>query len=1065
MSEETQFITSFELAIEKQDLAAARALLKDWLVTKVPSDETGLSIGDTLSIIRDLPQGGDDVAIILFRCMSVDGLLPDNNSKNQITRSLVNICTSKKPDFCKFIGVAEAAQTFEKYQFLQEAHNKISLLLSPLTDVHGDLPSIVKNRTKILGILNHSMVRWYCRLFGLQNLKAATEGLFSCLGKVVELKPSFLQDFQESKRSISTLANQLEETQTFLSKQFFSLLLAEIEKHLDVFLMSVRSQYRTDIKQGWSQKGFLQKRYPLHEEDRKFSLLIPFRNEGNGLAMNLRATIVCMDDEVLFHGHIINLGNVAPGDFSIILDATLLLPIEEFSTCVEIEWNEIGNPETLRREFDFVVQAQSKNVDWSAQEYSSPYSTSPAEGENFIGRADLVRDLSGHLLRSPMEPFYVTGQKRVGKTSLVLAVGEMAKKNDRTNGLLFEYILWGDVAHSNSNQSMQLLGQRIEQFIASKLPKEVPLGTYQYDGSLAPLTSLLDLALKLCPDHRFVVALDEFDEIPQELFLQGNLAETFFANLRALSRKKNFCLILVGGENMPFIMDRQGQKLNNFREINLSYFSRDTEWPDFQKMVQYPTNGILKWYDDAISEVFNASNGNPYFAKIVCARVFKNAVNERDTDITLTEVKRAIDSEISNLGKNSFAHLWQDGIPKPIVEREPHILLRSRTLVAAIRCLRRGLALTPVNIFENRATGSLGESDMHAVLNDFVQRNVLSENSGRHLFVLPIFEAWLLDVGAQQLIADTLSEEIADSAIATENKAIVMSNEIVELAESWSTYRGQKIGTDEIRAWLQQVDSHIEQRILFTLLQRTKVFSEILVRERMRTAYALIRSSLPVLIQTKKNEQRNDIIITYIDGQGKSGALHASLYAEENRISAKSIVSQENFSEEFKKRHQNKIPISAIVVVDDIAATGESLSKNLLDFVKNNAEDISGIKIRAMTIIATQSAKDLINRRMKTVHDLVDFEFLTCEIVSEQNYALPRDKTGFSSEDNWDRAKALVNDLGSKIDKRRPLGYGGAGLLVVFPNNVPNNTIPILRSHSRGSSNKWKPIFERVSHL
>jgi hypothetical protein len=32
----------------------------------------------------------------------------------------------------------------------------------------------------------------------------------------------------------------------------------------------------------------------------------------------------------------------------------------------------------------------------------------------------------------------------------------------------------------------------------------------------------------------------------------------FFANLRALSRCRNVCVVLIGGENMPFIMDRQG---------------------------------------------------------------------------------------------------------------------------------------------------------------------------------------------------------------------------------------------------------------------------------------------------------------------------------------------------------------------------------------------------------------------------------------------------------------------------------------------------------------------------
>ena len=107
-----------------------------------------------------------------------------------------------------------------------------------------------------------------------------------------------------------------------------------------------------------------------------------------------------------------------------------------------------------------------------------------------------------------------------------------------------------------------------------------------YDGSIADLIQVANFALQVAPNKKFVIILDEFDEIYQELFLQGNLAETFFANLRALSRCKNICIVLVGGENMPFVMDRQGQKLNNFSRNNLSYFSRTSEWSDFQLLVK-----------------------------------------------------------------------------------------------------------------------------------------------------------------------------------------------------------------------------------------------------------------------------------------------------------------------------------------------------------------------------------------------------------------------------------------------------------------------------------------------
>ncbi|MHA6691641.1 phosphoribosyltransferase-like protein [Devosia sp. A449] len=585
-----------------------------------------------------------------------------------------------------------------------------------------------------------------------------------------------------------------------------------------------------------------------------------------------------------------------------------------------------------------------------------------------------------------------------------------------------------------------------------------------YDGSLSHLVVISEVAAEVSPTKRFIFIIDEFDEIHQELFLQGNLAETFFANLRSISRRANFSLILVGGENMPFIMERQGQKLNNFSRVNLNYFSREREWVDFQGMVRRPTASIINWHEDAISEVYNSSNGNPYFAKIVCAAVVQRAVEEKDTDITFDEVKAATDNAISALGSNSFAHLWQDGVPRPIAEREPDILRRTRVLVATARCGRIGLPITATNVAASKASSFITEGEIVAVLNDFVTRGVLSESAGAYEFVLPIFGRWLMDIGAQQLISDNLSEELANSALREEHSALILSEEVAALAKRWPTYRGQHIGSDEIRSWYQQIEGLKDQRILFTLLQRTKVFSEALVRERVREAFAALRPGLPVPVMRSLHERRSDIVITYVDGEGKSGAAYATLYAEENKISVSNIISQVSFSKRYTERAKEHGPAAAVVIIDDLAATGESLSENVLQFIENNREVLTETKVRVVALASTAEGQKLILGKFSRVSD-IDLDFFTCQILGPESFALPPDKSGFRTEDEWERAKSLCIDLGGKIDKRRPLGFGNLGLLVVFPTNTPNNTLPIIRSHSKSSSGKaWRPLFERISH-
>ncbi len=583
-----------------------------------------------------------------------------------------------------------------------------------------------------------------------------------------------------------------------------------------------------------------------------------------------------------------------------------------------------------------------------------------------------------------------------------------------------------------------------------------------YKGSLAGLIRLSNLSAKIAPEKRYVLILDEFDEIHQELFLQGNLAETFFANLRALSRCKNICIILIGGENMPFVMDRQGQKLNNFSRVNLNYFSRNSEWNDFHLIVKEPTSVILNWHEDAISEVFNITNGNPYFAKGVCARVMRQAVTERDADVTASEVTRAIEQEVSTFGTNSFAHLWQDGVPKPTDEREPDILRRIRVLVSTARCMRLNIETTIENIILNKTSDNLSNSEIPAVLNDFVRREILIERDQRYTFNLPIFGLWLVNVGISQLFTDALNEELANIILAQENALNVRSEEVVELSRDWPTYRGKHIGSDDVRAWYQQVDSLRDQRLLFELLKRTKVFSEALVRERLKGAHSFVRPILPEFIIRSKGARRRDVVLTYIDNEGKSGASHAAMYAEENSIASECVLSRTDFGNRFEKHvAQNGMP-AALVIMDDIAATGKSLIKNIETFVEELRDLLGQTKIRIVTLVVTEAAQRKILSRIEKMFDL-DIDFRSCEILAPQQFAFPTDATVWHSTEDEARAKALCVDLGVLIYPKEPLGYGGLGLLVAFPNTVPNNSLPILHSFSRVSSQRrWEPLLPRV---
>ncbi|MBC7104135.1 MAG: hypothetical protein H5U13_13225 [Parvibaculum sp.] len=560
------------------------------------------------------------------------------------------------------------------------------------------------------------------------------------------------------------------------------------------------------------------------------------------------------------------------------------------------------------------------------------------------------------------------------------------------------------------------------------------------------------------------MTIDEFDEIHQELFLYGNLAETFFANLRALSTCENVCLILVGGENMPFVMERQGAKLNKFTRHSVSYFSRATEWEDFSKLVRKPSEGTILWHDDAISRIFNETNGNPFFANLVCGRILREAVKARDADVTSEEVKAALEVELESLDANSFAHLWQDGIFKPSVEREPDVLRRRKVLAAMARSSRKGQDLSVDNIADSKGTSLLTDGEISSILHEFARRGVLEEEDGAFSFRLPIFERWLREGGLAVVQPDPVSEELAAAIQAEEDAAFVRSDELASLVAKWPTYQGRHVSTDEVRAWYQQVSGFREQRILFKVLQSVRFINETELRERARMAYSQLRRQLSDFVRYALADRRTDILVTYLDGNGKSGEYFASLFAEENKISVSCICSPEHVVSRLDEEKAKGKTIAAVVVIDDVAVTGRSIASNGVRFLEMYGDRLKeqNVKFLLSTLYATKRATEYVLEQLKSYN--VESDFRVGEVLSDSAFAFSDISSIWSNDDERDRARALITDLGSRVYKRQPLGYGGMGLLLVFPTTVPNNTLPILHSSSKVRLKPWRPLFPRPTN-
>jgi AAA+ ATPase superfamily predicted ATPase len=1014
------------------------------------------------ALVRE-PHGKRHATLFLVRCLSVPNVVRDNDKGGgqHVFRKIVELVERTAPDVAELANFADKKQTIDKIESLRDLHRKCLDYLGLFENLPEQPDEFAARRQDVFRVLNNKFLKAYLNNYDFAEISNIIRSLVNGICELLETNdltfgPKLHQLIELAQTEISCADKR---TDFFTQRAYLPFLfsakaiLGEIERQSS-------DRFNCNIRPRRSPPNVVERRYRLYQPNHIVRVNIPIVNDGPGIASDVMVQIISTDDRVAISEEPIDIGAVPPGDFALSFDLLVGDACDEARLLVDIGWRTARTSDRQTAIFEVVLQSQNPNIDWESLESIDPYSTEVAQGDEFVGRRGKVMTLVNRLRKQRMQSSYITGQKRVGKTSLALAVQDLLSREPSTEGTTeIVYLEYGDYARKDADATVEALGSSIARRLLKEVSSENHPPGLDFRGSLAPLNQIAQTLSELFPDRRYVLILDEFDEIHPEMYRYGALAEAFFSNLRTLSAKKNIAVMLVGGENMPFIMGAQGDQLNKLIRERLDYFLRGEEWEDFCELARQKGTLPLTWYESALNELFNYTNGHPYYTKLLCARIFQSAVVDRDAEVTIDEVTRAVPNLIEALDTNAFAHFWKDGIPAGREEAEVIELKRCRVLVAIARTLRQRREFTARSIDDNRGNVGLANSDLVPILQDFCRRDILKEKDGLYEFVLPLFQAWLVERGINKLIADTLGDEMADAMQQAEDAAYVTSPEISELAERWSLYRGRKVTSEDIRRWLSQRSSFRDQRLLFKMLKSLRFLNEEEVREKLRLAHSIVKTHTSPFTPETRAQRRFDIMVTYVDGPAKSGSRYADRYAEENLISTTCVVEPQNFAARVIE-HENRrdITVNGVIIIDDIAATGRSLAENVENFVNNNAQFLKDRKITVVVValLATREGDEHVRAAMESVKD-IDIDFRSCEIIQKKHFAFGQGNGIWASQEEADKAKSLSLEIGRAVYPRQPLGFGDLGLLAVFYDTCPNNTLPILH----GRSGSWLPLFER----
>jgi hypothetical protein len=481
------------------------------------------------------------------------------------------------------------------------------------------------------------------------------------------------------------------------------------------------------------------------------------------------------------------------------------------------------------------------------------------------------------------------------------------------------------------------------------------------------------------------------------------------------------------------------------------------------ELVRDPVAAWLEFDERAIDRVDAWSARNPYFATLICISVWQHALRSRDRCVTGRDIDGAVAELAANSSRNSYQHFWSDSPLESDRERD----LRETTasyVVLALAKLQQGSFDFVRRTSVIRDCEGLSPAEAEAYLDELIVREVVEadgHDASQVRFRVPLFAAWLHESGAADIRqAQSLKGRIDAASPSNELSAA----EVAGVANGL-VYRGRSTTTDDVRAWASQFGALDDQRLMVRLLERLKNRGLFALDEFLNTLKNLeglvrqdaVRANVALVLDSKGVVQNR--LVTHTDEPGKSGSEVLKQYRSANRIHESYCGSPQKVVA-YVAGHPG--PEYIVVSVNDFVGSGQSaiegLEKRLLlPLRQSQSVDMSKLHIVYATVAGFEDGLQSIENAFAGV-----LSVFAARTFSSEDKAFSEDNDIFETAAERIRARDVAQRFGAQLEKNQPLGFEDSQALVVFPDNVPNNSLPIFYKEGQlQNGHPWRPLFPR----
>ena len=805
----------------------------------------------------------------------------------------------------------------------------------------------------------------------------------------------------------------------------------------------------------------LEKRqHPIGNTRTGIPIRISITNMGTATATDLEVLLVTpQDSHATIQNPEVNLRKCQARDtvtYEACLDVAVPLPALELE-CLTT-WRDPSNSDSQSAVHKLKIVAQ-RQVNWDRARVN-PYSLrSITDPGRLVGREDALDALRLGIMGT--QSFYLTGQKRVGKTSVARVLNQEFQTRDT---FISVYLTMGELTTNSAATLILSLCQAIAEELPADSAEEV-LRTLpsQEEFSVNPkqhsrrflkaLDNYLSGKTVLC-------IVDDFDELDEQLY-KGPDSVNLFLYLRTLIDRGNFVFVLVGSEKLPDILRHQGVRLNQVKQHNLDYILDKSA---LESLIVRPAAPYLEFGKAAIEQIAFFSAGNPYYATQICNRIYDDMIAGRDHFVGSADVQRSVEGICNEGTVSTFQHFWTDGIFEGSSDQKHMQYLNAAILMACATL--GGRDCNPVRRSELLDETSLRTYDPAQAryrLDNMVDRGVLVLEQDSVNIRVPILATWLQGGGSAAVRASFGAEDF--EAQLASPAAGISARTILEVSERL-TYQGERVSELRVKAWLDQFGGQRHQELAMTLLKRLK--SQGYIDE--AKLYPMCKSLHRIVVQEEadrgdwaprmERRKTTNLFVSYLGNDGKSGSKLLYTYRTANNLPAPMTGSPDD-AFEYLKQSTRRQKRAVIVLIDDFVGTGGSCIAALGAFQEMIAglrDGKKNIGLYVSVLVGFRTGLEAIRQSCTELDPHIQF----CRELDSSNRAFSHDAGIFESDSDRLEAEKVCRGIGEVLEPSQPLGYGDCQALITFEHRCPNNTLPIFYKHGvRYHGREWMPLFRR----